>query len=834
VSEIVRETRGSRPLDDLRADLRLGMRSLLRTPSFTLVVLGTLALGIGATSAIFTVIDNVLLRPAPVPGLDELVVVWETDHSSGTTREPASFPDYLDFRARTRTLAQLAAFRGQDVDYVPADGDPERLTAIAASPSFPAVLGIEPLLGRVFREDEDVPGAARVVLLGESFWRNRFGADPSVVGRTIRLNDEPHQVIGVLPAAADFGMLQIHARADYHATYAGGATVDAWLPLRTDATITPRSTHPFLLLGRLAPGARRAAAQAELSAIAAELEATYPVNAARGVNVEPLRAVVFDNVRPALLVLGGAVALVLLIACTNVTSLLLARSRARARETAVRTALGAGGGRLARQFLAENLLLAVLGSAAGLALAQIMLRVLLRLVPADVPRAAAIGINGRVLLLSVGIALATGGLFALVPLLHARRMAPERILRAEGGRGHSGSGGARFRSALVVGELALSVVLATSAVLLIRSFDQLSSVDPGFAARGVLKAEYQLPEARYPRDYAVWPRWVAIQSFNARVLERVSTLPGVEAAAIAEAHPLDPAFTNSFFVVGREAEAADWPEIRIRKVTPGYFDAVDVPVLRGRGITDADGPDDEPVVVINAAAAERFFAGREPIGAQVSFWGTPRTIVGVVGNERLHGLAEATPPALYAPLDQVPSPTGVLLVRTTGDPMALAGAVRAAVREQDPALALYGVEPLEETVAASIARERFTTLLLTMFAALAMVLSAIGVYGLLAFVVAQRKAELGIRLALGARPRALVGLVIGHAARLAFVGVALGIAGALAGGQLLRGLLYGVAATDARSLAIAAVAMLAVALLASLAPARRAVTGDPVQALRAD
>ncbi|NLG63506.1 MAG: FtsX-like permease family protein, partial [Candidatus Cloacimonetes bacterium] len=337
----------------------------------------------------------------------------------------------------------------------------------------------------------------------------------------------------------------------------------------------------FLLLGRLAPGARRAAAQAELSAIAAELEATYPVNAARGVNVEPLRAVVFDNVRPALLVLGGAVALVLLIACTNVTSLLLARSRARARETAVRTALGAGGGRLARQFLAENLLLAVLGSAAGLALAQIMLRVLLRLVPADVPRAAAIGINGRVLLLSVGIALATGGLFALVPLLHARRMAPERILRAEGGRGHSGSGGARFRSALVVGELALSVVLATSAVLLIRSFDQLSSVDPGFAARGVLKAEYQLPEARYPRDYAVWPRWVAIQSFNARVLERVSTLPGVEAAAIAEAHPLDPAFTNSFFVVGREAEAADWPEIRIRKVTPGYFDAVDVPVLRG-------------------------------------------------------------------------------------------------------------------------------------------------------------------------------------------------------------------------------------------------------------
>src|SRR5690606_2425820 len=241
-------------------------------PSVPLVVLGTLALGIGATSASFTVIETVLLRPAPVPGLDELVVVWVKDHSSGTTREPASSAGCHHFRAGKRTPSQLSASLGQDVDYVPADGDPERLTAIAASPSFPAVLGIEPLLGRVFREDEDVPGAARVVLLGESFWRNRFGADPSVVGRTIRLNDEPHQVIGVLPAAADFGMLQIHARADYHASYAGGATVDAWLPLRTDATITPRSTHPFLLLGRLAPGARRAAAQAELSAIAAELE----------------------------------------------------------------------------------------------------------------------------------------------------------------------------------------------------------------------------------------------------------------------------------------------------------------------------------------------------------------------------------------------------------------------------------------------------------------------------------------------------------------------------------------------------------------------------------
>ncbi len=505
--EPVRGAHRTRPFDDLSADLRHALRALGRAPSFTIVVLTTLALGIGATSAIFTVIDSVLLRPAPLPGMDELVVVWETDRASGTMREPGSYPDYLDFGARTRTLAQLAAVRGRDLDYVPADGgEPERLSGLAASWTFPALVGMEPLLGRAFRPDEDAPGASRVVMLGEAFWRTRLAADPAVVGRTIRLNDEPHTVIGVLPAAAGFGLSQVHARADYHASFAGGAAVDAWLPLQTDAAASPRESHPFLLLGRLAPGGTPAMAQAELAAVAAELEATYPENTARGVHVEPLRAVVFDAVRPALLVLGGAVVLVLLIACTNVTSLLLARSRARARETAVRSALGAGSGRLGRQFLAENLLLALLGAALGLGLARLLLGALLRLVPADVPRAAAIGLNGRVLLLGVALALVTGALFALVPLLQARRTAPDAVLRGEGGRGHSGSRhGARFRSALVVGELSLSVVLAAGAVLLIRSLDQLRSVDPGFAAHGVLKAEYRLPDTRYPRDFAVWP-----------------------------------------------------------------------------------------------------------------------------------------------------------------------------------------------------------------------------------------------------------------------------------------------------------------------------------------
>lgn len=836
VREEVRDARGVRPLDDLRSDLRHAWRSLLRTRSFTFVVLATLALGIGATSAIFTVIDGVLLRPAPYEDMDELVVLWETDRASGTTREPGSYPDYLDFRERSRSLRALALLRGASVDYLPGGAaDPARLNGLAVTHDFTELLGVEPILGRVFTAEEDRPGAAPVVLLGEAFWRGQLDADPAIIGRTVRLDGAPHEVIGIMPARAGFGVPQIHALAAYHSPFSGDEALDVWLPLRPDATESPRETHPFLMLGRLSPGATVAQAQEELAAVAAELEAAYPENDERGVNVEPLSEVVFANVRPALMLLGGAVVLVLLIACANVTSLLVARSRARARETAVRTALGAGNGRLARQFLTENLLLATLGALAGLLLARVALDALIGMIPQDVPRAALLTLDERVLALSVGLALVIGASFALVPLLHGRRAPLHQTLRDEPGRGATTSReSARFRSGLVIGELALSVMLAAGAVLLIRSFEQLRSVDPGFDAAGVLKVEYQLPESRYPRDFAVWPDWKEMHAFNAAVLARVGALPGVEAAAVAEAHPLNPGFTNSFVVVGREAEAADWPEITIRKVSPGYFETVRLRVRSGRAITDADRTDTEPVAAINAAAAERFFEGREPIGAQIRFWGIDRTIVGVVGDERVHGLDAATPPAVYAPLAQVPANSGVLLVRTEGDPIAVAPAVRAAIHAHDPALAIFGVEPLAQTVSGSVAQERFTTLLLSLFALLAIVLSAIGVYGLLSYLVAQRTTELGIRLALGAEPRGLMRMIVGHAARLALAGVVLGVVGALAGAQLLRGLLFGIAATDPRALATAAAVIFAVALLASLPPARRAVGVEPLRSLRVE
>ena len=836
VREEVRDARGVRPLDDLRGDLRVALRSLGRTPSFTAVVLLTLALGIGATSAIFTVLDGVLLRPSPFAALDELVLVWETDRASGTMREPGSYPDFLDFRERARTLEGISAFQGADLDYLPVDGgEPQRVSAIAATPDFPSLLGVQPVYGRTFTAAEDVPGAAPVVLLGEQFWRTHFDGNVDVLGTSIRLNDVPHTVVGVLPAGTGFGVPQIHAQADYHAPYSGGEDIDVWLPLRADPAVASRDTHPFLLLGRLAPGASVAQAQREMDAIAADLERTYVVNQSRGVHIEPLRTVVFGRVQPALLVLGAAVVLVLLIACANVASLLLARSRARTREMAVRAALGASRGRLARQFLAENILLVSLGSILGLGLAQVALRVLLRAMPADIPRAATVALDARVAGLALALSVLVGALFALVPLLAARRTPMHSALRDEGGRTMTGGrSGVRFRSGLVVTELALSVVLATGAALLIRSFQQLNAVDPGFSAEGVLKVEYQLPESRYPRDFSVWPNWREVHAFNAGVLERVRALPGVRAAAVAEAHPLNPGFTNSFVVVGREAEAGDWPEISVRKVSPGYFETVRLGVLSGRALSDADASDAEPVAVINRAAAERFFADSEPIGQQIRFWGTSRTIVGVVSNERLHGLDAVTPPAVYTPLAQVPSTAGSLLVRTEGDPMALASAVRAAVHAQDPQLALFGVEPLERTVSGSVAQERFTTLLLALFAGLAVVLAAIGVYGLLSFVVTQRTSELGIRLALGAQPRGLMRMIVAQAAKLALAGVAIGIVAALAGVQLLQGLLFGIAATDPTALATAGAVIFAVALLASLAPARRAVGADPLRALRVE
>jgi len=821
-------------------DVRLAARLLAKRPGFTAGAAITLALGIGANTAIFSVVDGVLLRPAPVEQIERLAIVWETDRNSGTTREPASVPDYLDFEAQSRRFSRLAALMAGEVNMMPPAGDPVRLAALRVTHQLLPMLGVAPIAGRTFTEEDDHPGGPSVVVISESLWSRAFGRDPRAIGASLTLDDTVNTIVGVVPDTTDFGVLQILSAAAYSRAFADRGErvrVGVWAPLRPDPEALPRSTHPIFVLGRLAPDVTPAAAQEELAAIAAELERTYPENAARGVHVEPLVDVVFGPVRPALFLLLGAVALVLLVAVVNVANLLLARGAARAGEVAVRRALGAGRGRLARQFLAESLLLSLLATLIGVALAFAGLRALVALAPADVPRLALVTLDLRVLAATLVVSVAAGVAFGLIPTFQARRVDLHGTLKDEGsGRASGGAGRARLRNALVVTELALAVVLVAGAALLIRSFWSLYRTDPGFRAGGVLKAEYSLPASRYRSRSEQWPDFAKQRAFTRELLARAAALPGVESAAVAGNHPLDPGFTNSFQVVGREAEARTWPEISVRRVTAGYFDSVGLRLVRGRLLVDADTTRAAPVLLINDAAARRFFADRDPLGAQIRLWGANRTIVGVVANEKFYGLTEAAPLAVYLPLSQAPSVNGagVLLARTAGDPMALAGVARDLFRELDPSLAVFGLEPLDAAVSRSVAQRRFTMLLLSLFAIVALVLAAVGVHGVLSYGVVQRQREIGIRMALGADPAGVLRLVVGEGLALVLLGLLVGLAGALALTRLLASLLFGVSPTDPATFAGVAAVLTLVALAATAAPAWRAARIDPARALRAE
>jgi predicted permease len=464
-------------------------------------------------------------------------------------------------------------------------------------------------------------------------------------------------------------------------------------------------------------------------------------------------------------------------------------------------------------------------------------RALIALAPGDIPRLNSVGVNTPVLLVTMTVCVAVGVAFGLVPAWQARSLAPQSALRGEAtGTASSGAGHQRFRSALVVAELTLAVTLAVGAGLLIKSFWRLHQVDPGFRTQGVLKAELALPRNRYPVNFSVWPDFKEMHQFNAALLARAATLPGVEAAAIAGNHPLDAGFTNSISVVGREGEARDWPEISVRRVTPGYLETVGLPLRRGRALASSDETSGPPVALINEAAVRRYFPNQDPIGQQINLWGAARSVVGIVADERTHGLTNAAPPALYLPLAQAPSVDGneALLVRLQGDPTTLAPAVRATIREIDPALAAFGVEPLSATVGRSLGQQRFTVLVLGLFAGLAIALALIGVHGVLSYLVARRSRELGLRLALGATPAAVVGEIVRQGVRLTAVGIGLGLLTALAGARLLRGLLYGIGVTDPLTFLVVGAAVFAAAALASWIPAHRAARLDPMTTLRSE
>jgi predicted permease len=823
-------------LDHARQDARYALRTLRKRPAFSLTIIATLALGVGAGLAILGIVNGVLLEAPPFRDADRLVMVWQTDRDSDTTREPASIPDFADVRRVATALDGLSGFLAADVNVTPDAGDdPFRVAALAITHDLLPLVGITPAVGRGFTAEEDRPGAPDVAIIGEALWERQFGRDPGVTRRTIRLNEVSHQIVGVVPRTADFGILQILSGAAYGRSFAdrGRVRVDVWLPLRADPAAASRHNHPLFMIGRLAPGVPLETARGEMTRIAADLERDYPEsNQARGMFVEPLDAVVLGPVRPPLYLLLAGVGLLLLVAYANVLNLLFVHFTGRAREVAVRAALGAGRARLVRQFFVEGIVLSGCALAAAVPLAYWTLGVLVAFAPAGIPRIDSVTIDLPSLAAASAatIVMAIGA--GLIPVVQAGQLNVHDTLKAEAGRSASaGRSAHRVRSALVVVQVALAAMLLVGAGLLIGSFWKIRSIDPGFRADGVLKAEYQLPASRYPQRRQDFPNWPDVRRFHDALLQRAARVPSVEAAAVAGFHPLAAGFTSSFTVVGREAEARDWPEISQRIVSADYARVTGLPLLGGRHLRDSDDAQAPFVVHVNDAARRQFFADQDPIGRQLSFWGRPWRIVGVVGDERIHGLENVTPPAVYIPLNQG-LVGGTLLVRVTGDPASAADDVRAIFREIDPALAVFGIEPLDRTVANSLADRRFTMALLGAFAALTLALALVGIYGAVSYSVALRRRDIGVRLAFGAAPGRVLRLVLGEALRLVAAGLAAGTAAAWLLTRLIANLLFGVTPTDPLTFAAVTLVLIAAALGAAYLPARTAARVDPLIALR--
>jgi len=801
-------------------DLRQATRGLLRERGFSAMVILTLALGIGATTAVFSVVNGLLLKPLPIREAGRVMMVWENDRVSGTEREFASVPDYYDFLELNTVFEDMAMYAPRSLNFNSPGLEPQRLQAEQVSHSWDDLLGIRLVMGRGITAEEDQPGGQLVTMISEGLWTRLFATSPDILGTRITLNDQAHTIIGVVGHEVSLTI----------------PTTDLWVPLQLGPTSSARSRHNVGQIARLKPGVTVAQAQEEMTALATQLEDMYPENAARGVFVEPITEVMRGPIRPALLVLFGAVLAVLLIACANVANLLLARGSRRATEVAIHAALGATPRRMFQRFLAESLVLIGASWVIGIGLALVGLRAILGLAPAALTSLG--GTTPDVLVLSLTLvtsgAIAFG--FGLLPAWQGRRLDLQANLKA--GRRQGGSASVermRFQRFLVVGQMAVAFVLLIGSALLINSFWRLSRVDPGFTTSNVLRVSLLLPESRYPRDFRVYPRWPEVHQFNERLLQALTAIPGVQDAALAVSHPLDGGWTNSFRIAGRESEASSQPEMPTRLVSADYFRTMGVPLAAGRGFEDRDHTDSPLVMLINQAAADRFFSGGDAIGARITFWGMEREVVGIVGNERFYGLAEDTPPAMYAATSQAP-PAGeeVLLVRTAGDPRLVVDAVRRAIWEQDADLAIFNVATLDETLAESLATERFTTVLLLVFGGVALILALVGVYGVLAYLVARRRHEIGVRLAIGASSRVIVRMVLRQGMVLALVGMFLGVGGAVALSGSLRSLLFEISPLDPVTYVMAATGLVIAAGMACLVPALRASRVDPVEAIRAE
>ena len=808
-------------LADLWQDLRYGLRTLLKNPGFTIVAVVALALGIGANSAIFSVVNSVLLRPLPFKSPKQLVMVWENAAHLGFPKNTPSPPSFLDWQRQNTVFTGMAAMSERSFNLTGV-GEPERLEGRRVSANLFDLLGVPALLGRTFVPDDDRPGT-HVALLSYSLWQRSFGSDPSIIGRAVTLNGESYTVIGVMPRG-----VHLHAYGNWND--------ELWVPIAfTNEESTNRGTHFLEVIARIKPGITLKQAQAEMETIAARLAKEYPkYNTRIGATVMPLHEEIVGDIKPALLILLGAVGFVLLIACANVANLLLARAAVREKEIALRLALGASRSRLTRQFLTESVLLAFLGGGFGLLLALAGIRVLKTFIPPSIPQTQTISIDGKVLLFTALTALLTGIVFGLAPAMHASHSNLNESMKEGGRDSASGRKGNRLRDLLVIGEVAVSFILLVGAGLLINSFLHLRNLDPGFRADHLLTMKVDLSELKYPDGER---RWV----FFDEVLRRIRVLPGVQSVAVAGNLPLTYNGDSATIAVEGipDPPPDQWPDVIYRAIGPGYFSTMGIPLIRGHDFTDQDRADSKKVVVISEKTAEHYWPGEDPIGKRVKPDATNsdvpwREVIGVVKDVRQNDFIAQPKMQMYFNYRQLKDlAANALIVRTSVDPMSLATPVRNSIWAVDKDQPVADVDTMDHIVSAAIARQRFSMLLLGIFAASALMLAAVGIYGVMSYSVTQRTHEIGIRMALGARRADVLQMTIKQGLKLVSVGMILGLVAAFLLTRILTSLLFGVSATDPITFIGISLVLLAVAILASYIPALRATKVDPIIALRA-
>jgi len=805
-------------------DFRYALRQLRKSPGFTAVAVITLALGIGMNTAIFSVVNGVLLRPLGFKDANQLVRVWHVPPPKsfpGMTTFAVSAANYLDWEKQNQVFERMAILSYRNFDLTGGD-KPEQVDAITVSSDFFATLGVQPMLGRVLSPDENQPGRSHVVVLSHRFWQEHFGANPDIVGHNINLDGSSYLVAGVMPPTFRFPDL-----------------AQMWTPMAwTDQERSVRGEHHYMVVARLKPGVQLKQAQAEMNTISARLQQAYPEDdKGWGAVVVPLHDDLVADVRPALLVLLGAVAFILLIACVNVANLALAKTFSRQKEIAIRAALGATSARVLRQILTETVLLALAGGALGLAYAHFAVRLIVAFLADKLPHSIDIGLDSQVLVFTAAISVVTGIVAGVLPAWRLTRRDVNEALKQGLGRTDADSSGHRTRSILVVSEVALSLMLLIGAGLMIRSFQRLRAVNPGFDSRGVLTMTAMVSRAKFSTP--------AQQiSFFERVLERARTLPGVESAGVIDDIPLDNQGSHQPVAIeGRPpVPMSEQPEVDVRLISAGYMSVMRIPIVRGRDFNDSDVAGRPAAVLISESMARQFWPGEDPLGKRLTLTFSPdavREVVGVVGDVKLDGLDQTRPNAtLYSSLDQVSSAGGwgsfpmTLVVRSTSSPTGMISAVSNAVHEVDREIPLRDIFAMDDLVSNSLSQQRFNMLLLGAFAGLALLLAAVGIYSVLSYSVRRSVREIGIRLALGARVGDVLRAVVFEGMKPTLIGVALGMVGALALGRVLSSMIYRVRPADPVTFLAVALLLAAVALLASLIPAYRATKVDPLVALR--